>query len=316
MIAEQGGAVRMPATVLEGSSATGLTLASPLGALRLLSPLPLPPGTQLTLDVEQIQPAGELGVFPSSSAPAEAKGAAAPPWRALLDLPLPTVAALPGMGAPEGYMFHLLPRPGKELTAELVFLLSAVKGGEWRKWVGEPNLRRLEANSATAGEMARFLAAELPALHQEVGKDAEPGRWQLYQLPFVTPEGMTTPLRLLHRRSGEEKEGAAASRGEAIDHFVVDVTLARLGVLQLDGFIKKGAERKSFDLVVRSERPLEEEMKQGIREVFQQAQEIGGYNGGVSFRAGPDAVFRFPVPASESSAPPPPGEGEGRSFVV
>lgn len=269
------------ATVLEGSATTGLTLHSSIGTLRLMSPHPLPVGTQIQFELEYVLP-------PTASTGTAGTGVGRDALEQLTALPLPVAAAIPEA---TGFQPRLIPKVGKELTTELVFLISALKGGDIRKWLGEDNLRTLEDTKA---DMLRRISAEFATMRSTLGDEAEPTRWTLYQLPFATGVGIE-PLRLYHRESSEKDKDAKA-RGESGQHFIVDVTFTRIGILQLDGFVKKSAARHSFDLVVRSEKPLEDELKQGIREIFQEAGQITGYDGGVSFRHGQEALFHLPTP--------------------
>ncbi len=276
------------ATVLEGSATTGFTLHSAIGTLRLMSPHPLPVGTQIQFELEYVLPPAASSVATGHNTTAEISAGRRAALEELVTLPLPAAAAIPEAA---GFQPRLIPKAGKELTTELVFLMSALKGGDLRKWLGDNHLRKLEDTKA---DMLRRISAEFATMRSTLGDESEPTRWTMYQLPFATGAGIE-PLRLYHRES-REKDKDTKTRGESGQHFIVDVTFTRIGILQLDGFVKKSSARHSFDLVVRSERPLDDELKQGIREIFQEAGQITGFDGGVSFRHGQDALFHLPTP--------------------
>jgi len=66
---------------------------------------------------------------------------------------------------------------------------------------------------------------------------------------------------------------------------VVDVEMSRLGRLQLDGFVQDGTKR--FDLIVRSDDRLPVNVQNGIRSVFEDANETTGVTGGLAFQSAP-----------------------------
>lgn len=284
--------------------ATGLTLHSPLGILRLLSPAPLPPGTQIQFEIEYFQP-------PSTplSAHAGARSAGeSPALRELLELPLPTAAPHASLEIPALYQPHALPRPGKEFATELVFLMSALKGGDMRKWLGEDTLRRLQEHNH---ELLKQIGTEFSAMRRTLGDEAEPARWTLYQLPVAVNAGLVEPMRFFHREQGDHESEPKEQKHEGGQHFIVDIQFTRLGRLQLDGFVKKqpGA-RQRFDLVIRSEHTLEGDLKQGIRQIFQDAGAVTGFEGALSFLEGREALFALPATAT------PPLAQDGQSIVV
>ena len=88
------------------------------------------------------------------------------------------------------------------MTTELVFLMSALKGGDIRKWLGEDNIRKLEAKDA---ELLKQASTEFSAMRTRLGEDADPAvtRWTMYQLPVATQAGMVEPIRFYHREQGE-----------------------------------------------------------------------------------------------------------------
>ena len=67
--------------------------------------------------------------------------------------------------------------------------------------------------------------------------------------------------------------------------FVVDVNLSKLGHMQLDGFVQDGT--KHFDLIVRTDARLSNEVQNGIRSVFEGANETTGVTGGLTFQSAP-----------------------------
>jgi|GEM_PF-2288115 len=295
------------ATVLEGTTATGLTLHSPLGALRLLSPTPLPAGTQVQFTIEYFQPPA-TPLHTTMAAPSGESVKLYPALSELEELSLPISAPAVSLDTTLPYQPHLIPRPGKELTTELVFLMSALKGSDLRKWLGEDTLRRL---SDTNPDLLKQIGTEFSLLRRSIGEEGEAVRWTMYQLPVSLNAGVMEPIRLYHRENSEKEAQDQETRTESGQHFIVDIELTRLGRLQLDGFVKKAAGKQRFDLVIRSESRLDSEMKQGIRDIYKDAGELTGFEGGISFLEGRDALFKLPTPASFSAS-----EVSGQSIMV
>ena len=67
--------------------------------------------------------------------------------------------------------------------------------------------------------------------------------------------------------------------------FILDLDLSRLGRIQLDGLVYQ--KDKHMDLIVRTEIPLPPRMHEDIRNIFQEAAEVTGIKGGISFQAAP-----------------------------
>ncbi len=99
-------------------------------------------------------------------------------------------------------------------------------------------------------------------------------------IPFQFGDSLDQ-LRVFMRFHGQDEEGD----GESGERFVLDLQLTNLGHMQLDGLIRRTG--RHLDLIVRSEQPLPDEMRGGIREIFRNAAEVTGLDGGVNFQAKP-----------------------------
>ncbi len=176
----------------------------------------------------------------------------------------------------------VLPRVDHALGANLLFFLFALRGGDVRQWLGDGPARALE-------RLKPGLLGRLRDDFSGISKLAEePPKGEARVIPFPFANGAEIEqARLLVRRQAEEDEDDENQGGRPGPgtRFVVDVTLSRFGRLQFDGFVQDGTKR--FDLIVRSERKLEAQVQNGIREIFQGAGEISGAKGGLAFQAAP-----------------------------
>ncbi|HYM04451.1 MAG TPA: hypothetical protein VET85_15970, partial [Stellaceae bacterium] len=69
------------------------------------------------------------------------------------------------------------------------------------------------------------------------------------------------------------------NRPEEGTRFVLDVDLSRLGEVQFDGLVRM----QRFDLVLRSHRAIDAEMRRDIADVFRDATSAAGLSGDIVF---------------------------------
>ncbi len=263
---------RVTATTGDGRA----VVTTPLGKLLLAPQTGLTAGDRVRL-VVQLPEAGPL----TAAADSVSRG-----WPALVEAlaVLATEETAPAAdSARSAGPSDLLPRTGPRLGSSLLFLISALSGGSLTAWLGNAAVESLE----------RWGRAELVArLGQEFNQMSRPaeapgGDWRLLALPIVH-EGTVTPVHLYLRRKPArpaDDSGARATR------FVVELTLSRLGELQLDGLVT--AER--FDLILRSRRPLGSQLRSDITAIFMEANAITGAKGRIGFQNAADWAAIEPV---------------------
>jgi hypothetical protein len=183
-----------------------------------------------------------------------------------------------------------LPAPGAALASTILFFLSALKGGDYRNWLGRDNVSQLE--SGQQGQLLTRLGDDFVQLGR-LASEPQPSGWQVMLVPIAARDGLEQ-IRMYYRRQqgGDETNDDLASR------FIVEAELRRFGPVQLDGLIRPG----QFDLVLRSDIELATNMQSDIRTIFQSALEISGHNGGVRFEKRSEAaVDLFPDEARETT---------------
>jgi hypothetical protein len=185
----------------------------------------------------------------------------------------------------------VLPQTNARMTADVLFFLSALRGGDLGDWL-------------TPGA-ARLLRRERPELLTRLGEEfrqiatlaREPtaGDWRIALVPFFNGSEIDQLRLYLRPYGGDGEETEATPKGL---RFILDVELSRLGRLQLDGLVRD--DRKRLDLIVRSERPLAPAMQNDIRGIFEEANATTGVAGGLAFQSAPP---NFIEAAPESDAP-------------
>lgn len=250
------------------------------GALTLDIKASLPAGTRLVLEL----PASAFDIAAEAPPPASDPKSLAYRWPAL-DYALEILRSLDAPEA-QGLMSQQGPAPavpqaGPRLTSSMLFFLTALTGGNPGSW----------ANSLMGGQAARLLERAgqgdlLSRLGNELTQmtrltDAAGNDWRLLPMPFFDGQQIQQLRLFLRRDSGG---GAGGGEGEEATRFVLEVSLTRLGDLQLDGLVRG----KRFDLILRTREGLPDAMRGDILQIFQDANEAAGYKGALTFQASRD----------------------------
>ncbi len=77
----------------------------------------------------------------------------------------------------------------------------------------------------------------------------------------------------LHKENQSDKKGA---------RFIIDLELSHLGRIQIDGLTRKT--NKNFDLIIRSERDLGNQIKKQINTIYLNFSKIMTFSGQISFQ--------------------------------
>jgi hypothetical protein len=253
-------------TANAGATSTATLIATPLGTLAVNEPVKLPPDTLLLLTA----PADDTSApdAPAGTAPSRFDKS----WSALGA----TLTAL-GHAAPElaaHLRADLSTQSGERLAASLVVLVAALRNNTPRLWPGEA----IEHALGEAGheDIKLKLGAEFAEISRLADNPAT-SPWQVFLLPLI--DGPTVrPVRLYLKRRGERGRRSAED-----DHsrFVLEFELTRLGLLQLDGFVRP----QRFDLVLRSHAVLAPPLRSAVERIFYDRVGAAGIAGSIDFAA-------------------------------
>ncbi len=253
---------------------------TPLGMVRLpaQSALPLQEGMQLEWRLLGAQPApqaplplpstGPLGWLPLADR-----------WETLDDVAQLLAASLPMGKSP----LARLPQPGPHLGAELLHLLSSLKSGKSTPWIGQEAIDLL--NEKQRPDLLQRLKGDFELLAQPLHTPNAP--WQALLFP-VWAEGQLHQARLfVNQQPPEEKQVQHISR-TTDTRFVLELTLSRLGDMQLCGLVRKPEPQNiQFDLIVRCKQELSTAQKKDIAAIFEQGAALTGYRGQLLFQHTP-----------------------------
>ncbi|MEE9140080.1 MAG: hypothetical protein V3U18_04820 [Alphaproteobacteria bacterium] len=273
--ADRPNAPLIAATVATPDAAGQVRLQTPLGLLTLSTKALLPPSAHVVVELlGLVQPPEAAGFF----GPVGAQGA-----QLTLDRDWPALTeALRALGRTDAGLAqnvidNVIPRPGSGLAASILFLLSALRGGNIRGWLGEPMLQVLER--AGHSNLVARLGEDFTQMSRLATEPAT-GDWRTWLIPIhdgLAPHLVRLFVKRPPRRNAEDDEHDAGTR------FLVEADLSRLGPLQLDGLVKP----KHFDLIVRSHAVLPRDVRRGISTIFHDALAATGFSGGIAFQATP-----------------------------
>lgn len=260
-----------------GHSAGGQPLVqTPPGLLALATDTALPRGATVVLEIEEppLPPVpGRAEPAPPLPAPALFRTRA---WPAL-DQALQALQELRPAVAHD-LVSSALPQANAKMTADVLFFLSALRGGDLGDWLTPGAARLLKRERpellGRLGEEFRGIAA--------LAREPVAGDWRIALIPFFNGSEIDQLRLYLRPYGGDGEENEVAPKGL---RFILDVELSRLGRLQLDGLVRD--DRKRLDLIVRSERPLAPAMRNDIRGIFEEANATTGVAGGLTFQSAP-----------------------------
>ncbi|MES2983600.1 MAG: hypothetical protein V4735_00230 [Pseudomonadota bacterium] len=173
-----------------------------------------------------------------------------------------------------------LPAINHHLTSNLIFFIAAVKQGDPEALLGKRLARQLEL---AAPELMARLRQDITQM-QQAYTDSPLPHWSSIMLPMMFGQELVQ-ARLFISKDPEQADKKTDSEGRS-QRFVLEVGMNAIGPMQFDGFIKAADRTKSFDLIVRTAQPLDAEISQGIRAIFDSSAQITGIRGQLLFQAG------------------------------
>jgi len=179
---------------------------------------------------------------------------------------------------------NVLPQPGAKLTNQMLFFLSALKGGDIKALLGENASRVIERDRP--GLIGR-LGGDMQIMSKLVD-EPQSGDWRLALIPLWNGNQLEQ-LRMYYRNRGGQDDEDGEGDGA---RFVLDVELSNLGHVQIDGLMK--SQTKRLDLIVRTDQPFPDAWRTDLADIFQTAQEITGIGGSLAFQAAPGNFIDFP----------------------
>lgn len=274
--------------VVTGQGQGGQVMVStPQGVLALTLPQPLPPGTQLALELAGIT--RPPAATPTQLTPAPLAGVLTrlhDGWPTL-QLTLDAIrAADPALA--QRLHTELLPQPNARLASTALQFIAAAAAGNAQAWLGSEAVRKLEQSGR--GDLLRKLDddfRDLGRLNQRQGDND----WQALVMPMMIG-GKVEPIQIFMRRRKDAKKQQKQTR------FIIDFNLESTGPIQFDGFVGT----KQLDLVLRSETEFGPAFRLDVMAIFEEALAITGMVGSLRFHD-KEKPLPWPSPELDSRGP-------------
>ncbi|MEE3627074.1 hypothetical protein UCD39_24370 [Nitrospirillum sp. BR 11752] len=278
----------IPGTVVGVTRAGQPVVETPRGTLLLQARSDLPVGTKVRLAPAAL-PAPDLDPVPPAIDPARGRD-----WPALREALAVIAATDPALA--RHLIDSVLPRPTPQLTKTLVIFLAALRGGDAGGWLGSDALSTL--GKAGRGRLSARLTDDFNTIANQAAEPNKDG-WRTYAVPFGDEVGrLQVHVRAINEEEGEEAEGPArAQRNRPLRRFLIDLTLSRLGPIQLDGLIWTGR----FDLVIRTRQLLPTSLTRELHGIYSNSLAAVGYSGALAFQTGAHGWVDQAAPASGAS---------------
>ncbi len=281
-------------TVAERSGGNVTLITTPAGPVRLPASAALTPGSTVTIQVAANGPQTQITILAIRSPELTRTDAGVSP-RELATGSLYEAALIHRWPAAEAANAAspdrlAIPRPGAQLAAAVAQFLTALRKGDFDRWLDLGVVRALE--SGAGPQTAAQLREDFTTL-ASLASRSEGEEWQLLVFPFLSGTTLQQARLYLGRQGSESDEPGSARR------FLLQLAASPFGWMQLDGLV--GGKR--FDLIVRTEKSMPDPLRDDLTSIFTATTRQAGYAGLLDFASGA-AVTR---PAVANAAPRPRG---------
>lgn len=183
--------------------------------------------------------------------------------------------------ATQQFLNGTVPQPNTQLTTNILFFLTALRGGDLRQWLTGAPMRSLERDRP---ELLGRMNDDFGQLSR-IFNESPQSDWRTALVPFLNGAQLEQ-IRMFSR--GRRGAGDTDDEDEDQARFVIDVNLSRLGRVQLDGLVK--TKEKQFDLYLRTDGPLPTRMRRDITAIFTASAEATGVAGRLVYQGGGEFV--------------------------
>jgi len=286
-----GGAASTSTVITQGTvqstTAQGLPIAKfPQGMIALETTAKIPEGTQIKMEVlSSVKPDHQSHI--SQSTPAKASMAAIGKNWPALDEAAKLLAEINPTAA-DMLNNTMLPKPDNRLAANMIFFLKALGRGSFKNWADDKVVRAL---ARAKPELLKKLEGDFSQISDKA-KSTNSTDWKIAYVP-LQDNGDIRQIRLAER---DHEDEAANSKEDPGVRFVIDLSLSRLGAMQLDGLSKDT--HKKFDLIIRTHKALPTPMRRDILAIYNEGMDTIGFAGRLTFQVTPNFIEIEGVDAS------------------
>ena len=192
-------------------------------------------------------------------------------WPALEEINQALLRAAPELAQS---LSQSVPNPvasARQLTPAALLFIAAVRSGDFSGWLGG-NAGSALQKIGKSGLVSR-LSTEMTSLNRG---ETPIGEWRAMPIPLFY-QGEAQRITLYTKQHGQ---GSKDEEDGDKTRFIFDLDLTRMGPVQLDGYIQD----KRLDLIVRTQAPFSEPMRQAMRQSYVTALEDSGLHGDLNFQ--------------------------------
>ena len=157
--------------------------------------------------------------------------------------------------------------------------------GNFRSWVGN-------TTTSLLAQIKPQLLSQLEedfALLSRANSEPQPTEWRTAIIPIFA----TTGLEQFQLHTQIQSDQEVNENIHNSSRFIIDISLSRIGRIQLDGFLRK--KRKRLDLIIRTKQSLPKEMRIEISKIYRNLSEISKITGQITFQVNQNFI-EIPVP--------------------
>jgi hypothetical protein len=176
-----------------------------------------------------------------------------------------------------------LPSPGPQMVPGTLFFLAALRAGIVESWLGAQTMQVLRDHGGRP--LAERISADFGNIARQSG-DALPGEWRAVSLPLMH-DAQLSQIQLITRRHADEDDKQGG--GHKTTRFIVNLSLSRLGDMQLDGLMREPrlpapGQAKNLDIVIRSGAAFDESLRQELKSAYARGLQETAMTGSLQFQ--------------------------------
>lgn len=165
-----------------------------------------------------------------------------------------------------------LPADNTQMLSNMSSFVKAAAKGDIRQWLGTEVVNQLESQ----GAQGREILSDFQNILQSSNKQTP--AWRIVEIPYYAENRIET-IRLAIKQYPDDEDNTEDPRQKFGTRFVVDTNFTRLGAFQFDGF--SIAKEHRFDLIIRTERSVGNDLCANIMQLFKTTLNDVGYVGNI-----------------------------------
>ncbi len=180
------------------------------------------------------------------------------------------------LSPPSGQMLsRTIPSPvnSGNLGAAALLFIAAMRSGDISGWLNDKRLDIL--TKAGKENLVRSLSQETSTI-TTAKTDTTSSEWRSYPIPMLWQNEISKVM--LHIKHHNEKN--QKNNGDGTTRFIMDISLTRMGDVQLDGFLSGNR----LDLIVRTQMPISQTMQESMKRAYAKAMESTHIYGELGFQ--------------------------------